>query len=362
MHELVEQFRGYLKGTWRYRWYAVAVAWLLGIAGWAAVATLPDRYMASARVYVDTQSILRPLLAGLAMQPNVNQIVEMMSRTLISRPNVEKVIEMADFNPKPKASEEQDELVNRLSRELTIKVTGSQNLYTISYADRDPQQAKRVVQSLLSLFEGNLGEKRKDSDSARSFIEDQMKTYGERLTAAENAVTEFKRKNLGLMPGQGENFFTRLAEARTALNQARLELTEAEQARDAIRRRFSGGEEAPPSLLDERVAADTSIPDPGNPELDARIQALQQKLDQLRLTFTEQHPDIVAILPVIERLKEQRQREREQRMRELQAAAKAKKAASPATPGQGPVQQQLSISLAEYEASVASLRARVAEY
>ena len=102
MHELAGQLISHLRAIWRYRWYAVIFAWVAALGGWVAVHFTPNRYEASARVYVDTQSVLRPLLAGLAVQPNVDQIVTMMSRTLISRPNLEKVIRMADMDIKLK--------------------------------------------------------------------------------------------------------------------------------------------------------------------------------------------------------------------------------------------------------------------
>src|SRR5215831_2245835 len=121
MHEVVEQLLGYLKGAWRYRWYGVATAWAVAIGGWLFVYVMPDRYEASARVYVDTQSVLRPLLAGLTVQPNVDQMVAMMSRTLISRPNIEKVIRMADLDVKLKTTEERETLILRLARELQIR-------------------------------------------------------------------------------------------------------------------------------------------------------------------------------------------------------------------------------------------------
>ena len=76
MHELADQLLFHLKATWRYRWYAVVVAWIIALGGWTAVYLMPDRYEAQARVYVDTQSMLRPLLSGLAVQPNVDQMVD----------------------------------------------------------------------------------------------------------------------------------------------------------------------------------------------------------------------------------------------------------------------------------------------
>jgi uncharacterized protein involved in exopolysaccharide biosynthesis len=106
MHELANELLNHVKGAWRYRWYGVAAAWLVAIAGWIFVFLMPNRYEASARVYVDTQSVLRPLLAGVAVQPNVDQMVVMMSRTLISRPNVERLIRMSDMDVRVKTPEE----------------------------------------------------------------------------------------------------------------------------------------------------------------------------------------------------------------------------------------------------------------
>src|SRR5688572_23401661 len=170
MHEILDQVLSYVKATWRYRWYAVIVAWCAAVVGWSVVYRMPDRYEATARVYVDTQSVLRPLLMGLAVQPNVDQMVSMMSRTLISRPNVEKVIRMSDMDIKLKSAEEREARIAELQKNLAIKSAGRENLYTISYSEANPQEAKRVVQSLLTIFvEGSLGDKRKDSDSARRF-------------------------------------------------------------------------------------------------------------------------------------------------------------------------------------------------
>ena len=355
MDTLVEQLQSFLKTAWRCRWYAAGGAWFVAVAGWTALALLPNQYQASARVYVDTQSILRPLLAGLAMPPAGNQVVEMMSRTLISRPNVEKVVDMSGMDARMRSIEEREQTVTRLIRELTIKGTASQNFYTITYTDRDPEQAKKVVQSLLAIFvEGGVGEKRKDSDSARSFIDEQLETYGRRLTAAENAVADFKKRNLGRMPGQGQDFYARVNEAQNALNQARLELREAEQARDAIRKLRAASVLTP---AEERANVEEPAQDAGAAALDARIQALQQRLDTLRLSYTDRHPDIVALLPMLEQLKEQKRAMQAARPAETRPAARPRP--GPAAPELGP---NPFATLAEYEANVASLSARVDEY
>jgi len=241
MHELFDQLLAYLRASWQHRWYAIGVAWIVALGGWTAVYLTPDRYEASARVYVDTPSMLRPLLSGLVVQPNVDQVVTMMSRTLIGRQNVEKVIQMAGMQSGTNSSDDHEQLIAHLTKELTIRSAGRENLYTITYASQDRAQAKRVVQSLLAIFmEGGLGDKRKDSDSARQFIEEQLKSYSEKLVAAENAVTAFKRRHQGLTPGEGRDYYARLGDAKAALRQASLELKEAMNSRDAIKLQLAG--------------------------------------------------------------------------------------------------------------------------
>ena len=88
----------YVRGMWRRRLVGLSAAWVVAIAGLVALAMAPDKYEASARVFVDTQSVLKPLMSGLAVQPNVEQQVGMLSRTLLSRPNIDKLIRMADLD------------------------------------------------------------------------------------------------------------------------------------------------------------------------------------------------------------------------------------------------------------------------
>jgi uncharacterized protein involved in exopolysaccharide biosynthesis len=117
---------------------------------------------------VDTQSILKPLMSGLAVQPNVDQQISILSRTLISRPNVEKLIRMADLDLTVKTKEEREALILGVTKSLEIRVAGRDNLYTLAYTDTDAERAKRVVQSMVSMFvESGLGDKRKDSDTAQ---------------------------------------------------------------------------------------------------------------------------------------------------------------------------------------------------
>ena len=192
MQELIKQLFGIARGMWRYRWPGVFAAWLVAIVGVVVVFRVPDQYEASARVYVDTQSILKPLMAGLTVQPNVAQQVNMLSRTLLSRPNLERLVRMADLDLGAKAVEAQDALITDLGKRIEIRDAGRDNLYTLAIKDNDQDRARLIIQSLTSIFvESSLGASRKDTDVARAFLDEQIRRYEAKLEEA-GAVVEVK--------------------------------------------------------------------------------------------------------------------------------------------------------------------------
>jgi polysaccharide chain length determinant protein (PEP-CTERM system associated) len=336
---------------WKYRRLGVLAAWVVAAVGAAFVLSMPDRYEASARVYVDTQSILRPLMSGLAVQPNIEQQVTMLSRTLISRPTVEKLIRMADLDLGAKTKQQQDALIDQVTRSLSIRSTGRDNLYTLSYRGESPAKALRVVQALMTIFvESSLGDSKNDSDSARRFIEDQIGSYEVKLSEAEARLKDFRLRNIDLQSEGGLDLAGRMAENAALLNQARLELQEAESARQASARQL---DQARSALRGNPNQASGFL---ATPELDARIDALRRNLDTLVQRFTEQHPDVMNTRRMIAELEEQKTRQ----LAELRRAALA-------NPGQplvenNPAMLELTRIHSAAEVQVASLRARVNEF
>jgi polysaccharide chain length determinant protein (PEP-CTERM system associated) len=347
MAEITAVLLNFLKAIGKYRWHAVVITWVVALIGWAVVLRLPNQYEASARVYVDTQSILKPLLSNMTTVPNLEQQVTFMRRTLISRPNVERLMRMVDLDVKAKDSKEHDKIVDELISQIKITGTERDDIYTLTYMSDNPKLGKDVVSSLLTIFvEGSFSGKKQDSEKAVQFIDDQIKTYEEKLAAAENSLKEFKLKNLGMLPGGGSgtgDFGGQLQTATDQLSQARLELAEAEQARNAIRRQIDG-EPAKPGT----VTVDPALVDP---ELESRIALAQKNLDNLRLQYTEQHPDVIANRRLLEQL-----------MAQKADLAKNKKRSLDPGASYSPMLQQPTVSLSQAEARVASMRARVAEY
>lgn len=357
MEELLSQVSTIAKGMWKFRWPALILAWVVAMIGVAVVFRVPDRYEATARIYVDTQSILKPLMSGLAVQPNVEQQVTMLSRTLISRPNIEKLVRMADLDLKAESKAKQEALIEDLMNLLEIKSTARDNLYSLSFRDSDPAKAQRVIQSLVSIFvESSLGASRKDTASAKFFINEQIKSYEAKLEEAETRLKEFRLKNLELQTGDGKDSAARLGDLSAQLDQAKLELREAETARDAARAQLANEKSQMTGAATQSLLQESTL-SVATPEIDARIEFQKKNLDSLLQRFTEQHPDIVSARKLIKELEDQKRKE----VVELRKLAMMAPSSSGGV-GASLASQEMARMLAASEVQVASLQARVAEY
>lgn len=348
MDEILRQAIITLRGMWHYRWLGLGVAWVVGAIGVAVVLQIPDKYEASARIYVNTASILKPLMTGMTVLQNDADQIAALSRLVISRPNVEKLVQTVGLDAGSKSKAEYEGVVDRVSKLLTISGSVKDNLYTLSFRDVQPERAKRAVQSFSSMFiESGQGGKSSDTDTAKKFVDEQIVIYEKKLQDAESRLKEFKIRNLGMTPGEGAGFFARMSEASAQLNQAQLLLREAENSRDAFKR----------GLASEETSASSGVAVAGGStaEIDGRIDFLKRSLDAMLLKFTESHPDVIGTQRAIKELEEQK--------RQLVLSRKNDRALPVQSFASGPLaSEQLKVSLAQAEAMVASLRARVSEY
>jgi polysaccharide chain length determinant protein (PEP-CTERM system associated) len=356
MDQLLEQLFEHLRGIWLRRFWGLAVAWLIAVTGLAYALVTPSRYEASARVFVDTQSVLKPLMQGLAVQPNIDQQVEILAGTLLSRPNVEKLIRLVDLDVEIKSEQQRNALIEGLIRAVQLKGSIRDNLFSLSYRDTDPMRAKRVVESLLSMFvESGLSNKRRDTGRALTFLDAQIAEYEVVLREAERRLKEFRLQNLEQL-STGSDAVGNMMALDGEIEKARTELRAAEQRREALRRQLAG--EQPAFLSDPAMrAAGPSVGTDPLAEIDARADALRRNLDELLRKYTEEHPDVVGTRRILSELEKQRE-----------AMVEARRRAGPAASAMGtarlehnPVYQQLKVTLADAEGDVAGLQARLSE-
>jgi polysaccharide chain length determinant protein (PEP-CTERM system associated) len=281
----------YLRAAWRRRWLGIVVAWLVCIVGWAGTYTIPNSFESSARLFVDADAILTPLLRGIAADSAPTTQLEILQRTLLSRPNLEKLISKTDLDLTLNGPSDRERLISRLASD--IKVTPqTRNLFTITYRDHSPKLAHDVVQTLLTIFiEAATGSNRLDMENARRFLERQIQSYEQQLRAAEKRRADFRVRYMELLPNDMNPNMSALEGARAQVTALSGKLQDAVSQRDALRQEV---ENTPPMLVAEagRTANGRT-----------RLEEAQETLRGLQLKFTDQHPDVIAQKKLIESLK-----------------------------------------------------------
>ncbi|MBN7820361.1 XrtA system polysaccharide chain length determinant [Bowmanella yangjiangensis] len=353
--QVIDQIQTYLKGIWIKKRYVIISSWLICPIGWLYVISLPDTYQSSARVFVDTNSLLRPLLRGLAVYNNPEQQVNLVARTLLSRPNLEKIAREADLDISAKTSAEFEEMIAKLRGDISLSSTKDANIYTISYTSNTPALAQRIVQITLNEFiESNLGSTRQSSDSAEEFLDRQINEYEQRLMDSEQRLAEFKRSRQQVLPGGNSDYYAQLQNERALLEQAKLRMKELESQLSSALAQLQG-EEPVFGLVTPELSGNSGI----STQYDARISNLESNLDDLLIRYTEEHPDVIKTKALLDRLKEDRRAQLESMS---EAAQNSGTYSQFGNLNQNPVYQQMKISVANLESEIASIKVRVENY
>lgn len=278
-----------LNGLWRRRWLVIVVAWGAALAGWFALWMVPDKYESRAQVFVQTETILEPVLNGFTARPDYSRRVEVMRLQLLTRPNVEEIIRRAGLDKTIDARSPMDRrvkmqgMVDWVAGQITIE-SPREMYFIISYKNSDPKIARAVVDAVLNmLIEQDLGASLSESEAARRRLDLQVEEYEEKLTANEKAVAAFRAEHASeLTASQGAQRQRELKENELVRVNDEVERTKGrvltlQNLMSATPRHASGGE----------------------------LDRLKVELSALRSQYEENHPDIRGVLARIAELEKE---------------------------------------------------------
>jgi polysaccharide chain length determinant protein (PEP-CTERM system associated) len=168
--------------------------------------------------------------------------------------------------------------IERMRDAVTVSVKGN-DAFSIEFEHRDPKMAMLVADRLTSLFmEEVVGARERQVTEAYQFIETQMQEARQQLEQKETALREFKEKHMGELPEQVQANLSTLQ---------RLQL-EQQTVADSLRK-----------ATDALLLLESSNPSaaaPGAPGPPDSLAVLRMQLTQLRTRYTDQHPDVKALL------------------------------------------------------------------
>ena len=278
----------------------MAVAWAVCIIGWLGVALIPNQFQAVSMIYVDTDTMMAPLLNGLTVSTDPQQQVSVMLNTLLARPNLEQVVHLTNPKANSFSNAEMAKQVEALQEKVSIRALNTKNLFQLSYTDPDPDRGLNVAQTLLSIFvDSNIGNKRHDLEGAQSFLDTKVNEYETLVRQAEQRRTAFRQANLeilsnGVTPDQ----------ARQQIEAARQQLDGAEARLSSLRAQLASIPkivyiDGPGGL----VLGSGNMPTGGS--VFQQLAAAKQALIDLKSRDTDDHPDVKALKRQIAQLQKE---------------------------------------------------------
>ena len=238
---------------------------------------LPNKFEAKSTVFIE-KSVISELLKGLTFTPSTEDKIKVLTYALNSRTLITKVIDELDLKKGGEAGLETQ--IKNLQENTQIKIKDKEGLFVISFQDKSPKLARDYVNALVRRYiDENTSSKRSESYGATTFLSEQLNTFKEKLLKSEEAVNSFKR-------GSGS---IATMDSSTLLK----DISDSQQRADELKIRQSQLETTLAGL--GRVnSAQSNLP------------ALQKRLQELQLQYTDSYPEILRLKEDIRSLEEQK--------------------------------------------------------
>jgi polysaccharide chain length determinant protein (PEP-CTERM system associated) len=308
---------------WRGRWW-ILLPFAVGLALAPFIsARVPKLYRSETVLMVIPQRIPDSYVRS-TVTASVQDRLFSISDQILSRTRLERIITEFNLYPQERQVVTMEDVVARMrSRDINLQPPGREQSFRVSYTSADPATAQRVAARLASMFiDENLREREKLAESTSVFLESQLAEAKVRLLEHEKKLEQYRLKNSGELPSQQSANLQ-------AIQNARMQLQSVSESMNRSRER---------RLLLERQLADALPPATGKTGKDGKpivlrmlpsegpLAEAQKKLEEYKLRYTPNHPDVRAL---------------ERTIRDLEERVKAEAALPPPPPDTRPTPEQI---------------------
>ncbi|MDD2898170.1 MAG: GNVR domain-containing protein [Desulfuromonadaceae bacterium] len=253
---------------------ALVIMTLITIASYI----IPNKYESSSTVFIE-KSVISELLKGLTFTPSSEDKIKVLTYALNSRTLITKVIDELDLKKKGDDAE-LEKLIKNLQDNTTIKIKDREGLFVISFRDKSPKLARDYVNALVRRYiDENTSSKRTESYGATQFLTEQLSTFRDKLLKSEEEVNAFKRGQGSIATMDPTSLLKDINDSQQRADDLKIKQAQLETV-------LAG--------LGKSNSAQTNLP------------ALQKRLQELQLQYTDNYPEIIRLKDDIRALEEQK--------------------------------------------------------
>lgn len=239
--------------------------------------TIPKNYESSALLYADLTSTVSELMQDV----KAGQIdhAEIAKEIIGTRRFMDQVVKNAGMIDQGLSKISYERELSEIRSNINVRSKG-RNYMEISYQDETPEESFAIVNAAVEVFiKESATSKRSESRKAFEFIQNQVNAYKKQLDDADNRLKDFLASS---RDGTQETTTARITDLRSKIEQLQLDIDEAKIKHSTLTRELN----AEGKYVKRANQSD---------EMRKRLAAAQQRLDSLLLSFTETHPDVLAL-------------------------------------------------------------------
>jgi polysaccharide biosynthesis transport protein len=287
-------------GMRRRRWILLPI-FVCWVAMWGTSWLLPSSYQSEALILVQEQQVSdHYVVPNVSM--NLQDRLQNIKQQILSRTRLQATIDRFHLYPPVHGLRgllKSGDPVDRMRNDIKIELVDSPGhpgefaAFKIHYSAGSPLLAQQVNSELTALFVNeNVNTQRQLSENTTAFLETQLADARAKMEEQEAKVAAFKAQHVGDLPGQLESNVQILSGLQGQLQNTQRALDGAKQQQIYLQ-----------SLLQEYQSAQggdsTGI---STPSRDKDLADLRVRLEDLRLHYTEDHPDVIALKVAIAKL------------------------------------------------------------
>jgi polysaccharide chain length determinant protein (PEP-CTERM system associated) len=297
MGSLIDELKVILHGIWQRRWLAMAVAWAVCLIGWLVVALLPSYYETRTRIQINIEDVVPEAGTGLDAQRRFDQL----RQALTSTRNLEQVAIASGMVDRAADAGARAGAGSSLQQAIRVMATPDNIMdVTVTLSDNGRSGSetatlvKSVAENLVTVFrDEQIRGGTADAQQTLQFLDNQINELQTKLSAAQQALSGFEARNIGILPGPASGA-NRLESARAEISQIDMQLVSINAQLGAT----------PPTITIP------GMPGTANGMARQQLASAQNELNGMRARgLTDQHPDIITIRAQIAALQQQVTRE-----------------------------------------------------
>ncbi len=274
-------------GVLKRRWKLMVVVGFLGVtASVAAFFVMPQTYTARATVVVSSQRISEEFFQSTVAGDQIEKISVIVGE-LLSRQHVAKIIETFELYRASKEGSNEISMQDKvrmfrsnvsIAPEATARTSRRNEtsvLYIIEFTSSLPMTSAGVANTLAKDFtEAHLRMRSRQAKLTTNFLQAELKQAENALIGHERAITEYKQRYRGELPGELQTNLARLDRLQQQRQSLALQIAEAETRLASL-------------------AGDRGVIDPESPS--GRLIVLRKRYLDLSAVYTRDHPNAVSL-------------------------------------------------------------------